>query len=170
MKQPELGNTVTELRTKKGLTQEELALRCGLNISTVQKVEDGSIIPNLDTVKLLAEELEFEYTAVGNDDSKFWLITLHLSNFFCIVVIPLVIWAWKKDEDPEIDRQGKDVINFQISMMIYLFAASMLVLVLVGFVLLLALCLYITIITIINTLKVVSGKDYKYPLTIRFIK
>jgi len=170
MKQPELGNKVAELRKQKGLTQEELALRCGLNISTVQKVEDGSITPNSATIKLLAEELEFEYTAEDSDDSKFWLITLHLSNFFCIVVIPLVIWAWKKDEYPEIDRQGKDVINFQISMVIYLFAASILVFVLIGIALLLILGWYITIITIVNTFKVVSGKSYKYPLTIEFIK
>jgi len=93
MKQPELGNLVKELRNKKGLTQEELALRCGLNISTVQKVEDGSMFPSSSIVKLLAEELEFEYTFESNDDSKFWLITLHLSNFFCIVVNPLLSCA-----------------------------------------------------------------------------
>ena len=170
MKQPELGNKVTELRTKKGLTQEELALRCGLNVSTIQSIESGLLNPNTSTIRLLAEELEFEYIYEGNDDSKFWLITLHLSNFFCIVVIPLIIWAWKKEEDPEIDKQGKDVINFQISMVIYLFAASVLVFVLIGFVLLLIIGWYITIITIINTIKVVSDKEYKYPLTIEFIK
>lgn len=170
MKQPELRNKIVELRKQKGLTQEELALRCGLNISTVKKVEDGSITPSLDTVKLLAEELEFEYSAEGYDDSQFWLITLHLSNFFCIVVIPLVLWAWKKDENPEIDRHGKDVINFQISMVIYLFSASILVFALIGIALLLIIGWYIAIITIINTFKVVAGKSYKYPLTIQFIK
>jgi len=170
MKQPELGNTIANLRKQKGLTQEELALRCGLNVKSVQSLESGSVTTRSATIKLLAEELDFEFNDKIDDDSKFWLITLHLSNFFCIVVIPLVIWAWKKDEDPEIDKQGKDVINFQLSMTIYLFASSILVFVLVGIVFLLALGGYITIITIINTIKVMTDNDYKYPMTIKFIK
>lgn len=170
MKQPELGNTIANLRKKKGLTQEELALRCGLNVRSVQRLEGGSVTPRSATIKLLAEELDFEFNAEVDNDSKFWLVTLHLSNFFCIVVIPLVIWAWKKDEDYEIDRQGKDVINFQLSMMIYLFASSILVFVLVGIVFLIVIGWYIAIITIINTIKVVTENDYKYPLSIKFIK
>jgi len=170
MKQPELGNTIVNLRKEKGLTQEELALRCGLNVKSVQSLESGSVTTRSATIKLLAEELDFEINDEIDDDSKFWLITLHLSNFFCIVVIPLIIWAWKKDEDPEIDKQGKDVINFQLSMTIYLFASSILVFVLGGIVFLLALGGYITIITIINTMKVITDNDYKYPLTIKFLK
>jgi len=170
MKQPELGNTVTNLRKQKGLTQEELALRCGINIKSVEGIENGSVTPRSATIKLLADELDFEFNDEIDDDSKFWLITLHLSNFFCIVVLPLVIWAWKKDEDPEIDRQGKDVINFQLSMVLYLFVSSILVFVLIGIVFLLALGGYITIITIVNTMKVITDNDYKYPLTIKFIK
>ena len=170
MEQPELGNTIANLRKQKGLTQEELALRCGINVKSVESLESGSVIPRSATIKLLAGELDFEYNDENDDDSKFWLITLHLSNFFCIVVIPLIIWAWKKDEDPEIDKQGKDVINFQLSMTIYLFASSILVFVLVGILFLLALGGYITIITIINTIKVMTDNDYKYPMTIKFIK
>ena len=170
MEQPELGNTIANLRKQKGLTQEELALRCGINVKSVESLESGSVISRSATIKLLAEELDFEFNDEIDDDSKFWLITLHLSNFFCIVVIPLVIWAWKKDEDPEIDKQGKDVINFQLSMTIYLFASSILVFVLVGILFLLALGGYITIITIINTIKVMTDNDYKYPMTIKFIK
>ena len=170
MKQPEIGDTIANLRKQKGLTQEELALRCGINVKNVESLESGSVIPRSATIKLLAEELDFEFNDENDDDSKFWLITLHLSNFFCVVVIPLVIWAWKKDEDPEIDKQGKDVINFQLSMMIYLFTSSILVFVLIGIVFLLALGGYITIITIINTIKVMADNDYKYPMTIKFIK
>jgi len=170
MKQPKLGNTIKNLRNQKGLTEEELALRCGLNLVDIQKIETGSFTPRSATIKLIAEELDFTYITDEDNDSKFWLVTLHLSNFFCIVVIPLIIWAWKKDEDPEINRQGKDVINFQLSMMIYLFASAILVFILVGIVFLLLLGMYITIITIINTAKVVTDKDYKYPLSIHFLK
>lgn len=170
MRQPEVGSMIVDLRKQKGLTQEELALRCGLNVRSVQRIENGFVTPRSATLKLLAEELEFEIVIDDEDDSKFWLVTLHLSNFFCIVVIPLIIWAWKKEENPEIDKQGKDVINFQLSMTIYLFASAVLVFVLIGIVFLVVIGWYIAIITIINTIKVVTENDYKYPLSIKFIK
>jgi len=170
MNQHEIGNKVLELRKAKGLTQEELAIRCGVNVRTVQRIESGTVSPRVATLKLIGAELDYEIPFDENDDTKFWLLTLHLSSFISIPIIPLIIWAMKKDENPEIDRHGKDVINFQISMMIYLFASAILVFAIVGIVLLLLLGLYITTITIINSTKVVMEKDYKYYLVIRFIK
>jgi uncharacterized Tic20 family protein len=170
MNQHEIGNKITELRKQKGLTQEELAIRCNVNVRTIQRIEAGTISPRVATLKLIGAELDYEIPFDENDDSKFWLLTLHLSNFLAFPIIPLILWSIKKDENPEIDRQGKDVINFQISMMIYLFVSALLVFVLIGIALLLFLGLYITIITIINSTKVVMEQDYKYPLTIKFIK
>jgi len=170
MNQHEIGNKLSELRKKKGLTQEELAIRCGVNIRSIQRIEAGTVSPRVATLKLIGAELDYEIPFDENDDTKFWLLTLHLSNFISIPIFPLIIWAMKKDENTEIDRQGKDVINFQISMMIYLFASAILALVIVGIVFLLLLGLYITVITIINSTKVVMEKEYKYYLTIKFIK
>jgi len=170
MNQHEIGNKLSELRKKKGLTQEELAIRCGVNVRSIQRIEAGTVSPRVATLKLIGVELDYEIPFDENDDIKFWLLTLHLSNFISIPIFPLIIWAMKKDENPEIDRQGKDVINFQISMMIYLFASAILALVIVGIVFLLLLGLYITVITIINSTKVVMEKEYKYYLTIKFVK
>lgn len=170
MNQHEIGNKITELRKSKGLTQEELAIRCGVNVRTVQRIEAGTVSPRVATLKLIGDELDYEIPFDENDDTKFWLLTLHLSNFIAIPIIPLVIWSMKKDENEEIDRHGKDVINFQISFMIYLFASAFLVFFVVGIFLLLGLGFYLTIITIINSIRVVTEKSYNYPLTIKFIK
>lgn len=170
MNQHEIGRKITELRKTKGLTQEELAIRCGVNVRTIQRIETGAVSPRVATLKIIGSELDYEIPFDENDDTKFWLLTLHLSNFIAIPIFPLIIWSMKKDENLEIDRQGKDVINFQISMMIYLFASAFLVFLVVGIFFLLFLGFYITIITIINSIKVVSERDYKYYLTIRFMK
>ena len=170
MNQHEIGNKLSELRKKKGLTQEELAIRCGVNVRSIQRIEAGTVSPRMATLKLIGAELDYEIPFDENDDTKFWLLTLHLSNFITIPIFPLIIWAMKKDENPEIDRQGKDVINFQISMLIYLFASAILVFLLIGIIFLLLLGLYITTITIINSTKVVMEKDYKYYFVIKFIK
>jgi uncharacterized Tic20 family protein len=147
-----------------------LATRCGVKKEIIEKIELGSISPRVATLKLIGEELDYEIPFEDNDDSKFWLLTLHLSNFISFPVIPLIIWALKKDENSEIDRQGKDVINFQISMMIYIFVSALLVVFIIGIVLLLLLGFYITIITIINSTRVVMEQNYKYYLTIKFVK
>ena len=76
----------------------------------------------------------------------------------------------KKEEIPEINQQGKDVINFQISMNIYLFASAFAIILLIGLPVLLLLGPFIGITTLINTVRVVSGNSYYYPLTINFIK
>jgi len=170
MNQHEIGNKILELRKAKGLTQEELAIRCGVNVRTVQRIESGKVSPRIATLKLIGAELDYEIPFDENDDTKFWLLTLHLSNFISIPIIPLIIWSMKKDVNQEIDKHGKDVINFQISMMIYLFVSAILVFAIVGIVLLLLLGLYITVITIINSIKVVMEHDYKYYFVIRFIK
>lgn len=170
MNQHEIGKKVEELRNAKGLTQAELAIRCGIKERIVQKIESGAISPRILVLKKIGAELDYEFKFDENDDTKFWLLTLHLSNFLVIPVFPLIIWLIKKDENLDIDIHGKDVLNFQISMMIYLFASMFLVFFIVGIFTLLILSLYITVITIINSINVVMERDYKYYLTIRFVK
>ena len=43
MKQPELGLKIAELRKKKGWTQEELVIKCNLNVRTLQSEYFGVI-------------------------------------------------------------------------------------------------------------------------------
>ncbi len=50
---------------------------------------------------------------------------LHLSSLsqYCIpfgnFIFPIIIWASSKDKSPFVDEQGKEVINFQLSLFIY---------------------------------------------------
>jgi len=170
MNQHEIGKKVTELRTNRELTQEELALKCGIKLRLIKKIEAGNLSPRVLILRKIGDELDYKFQFENNDDTKFWLLTLHLSNFLVLPIFPLILWLLKKDEIQEIDTHGKDIINFQISMIIFLFASILLVFYTVGIFLLLALLLYITIITIINSINVVMERNYKYYLTIKFIK
>ena len=49
---------------------------------------------------------------------------------------PLIVWLAKRGDSAEIDEHGKESLNFQISMLIYNLIASVLCLVLIGFVIL----------------------------------
>jgi hypothetical protein len=83
---------------------------------------------------------------------------------------PLIIWLLKKNDHPYIDAQGKESLNFQISMSIYSMVAVLLVLVKIGILLLAGLVLADFILVVIASVKCSNGVSYRYPLTMRLIK
>ena len=58
-----------------------------------------------------------------NKDARLWSMIFHLAGLAGIVIPtvgnivgPLIIWQIKKDDFPFVDEQGKEAVNFQISM------------------------------------------------------
>lgn len=105
------------------------------------------------------------------------LMLMHLSQLLFLVsgiggiVVPIIIWVMKKDEIKNMDEQGKEVVNFQISLFIYYAVAAVLSFVLIGIPILIILGLLNIIFPIIYGLKANDGVEHiQYPLTIRFIK
>ena len=86
------------------------------------------------------------------------------------IIGPLVIWLLKKDEHPFIDDQGKESLNFQISMTIYVFVSGILVFVFIGILLVFGLLIANVVLIIIASIKAAGGEYYRYPMTIRFLK
>ena len=83
---------------------------------------------------------------------------------------PLVVWLIKKSEHPFVDDQGKEALNFQISMTIYGIVAGLLIFVLIGIPLLIGLIVANLVLIIIAAVKASNGESFRYPCTIRFIK
>ena len=113
--------------------------------------------------------------AAGDKDQRMWAMLCHLSALagFIIplgnVIGPLVIWMLKKDDYPIVGGQGKESLNFQISMTIYIIVSLVLIIVLIGIALLILLGIFELIVIIIASIKANEGVKYRYPLTIRFI-
>lgn len=109
-------------------------------------------------------------------EARTWAMLCHLGALagyiipFGHIIAPLVIWLIKKDESPLVDDQGKESLNFQISLTIYAVIAGLLTLVVIGFILLIALGIFDLIVVIIAAVKANDGEKYRYPLCIRFIK
>ena len=85
------------------------------------------------------------------------------------VIGPLIVWLVKKDELPFVNDQGKESLNFQISMTIYMLVAGASMLLLIGFILLPIVALVDIIFTIVAAIQANTGQPYRYPMTIRFI-
>jgi len=123
MNQPDLGLKVTELRQQKGLTQEQLAERCEVSPRTIQRIESGEVDPRAYTIHCLGTILEFDFGEENTSNENLWLAALHISSIFVILIIPLLLWSWKKNQSYKIDQQGRQVLNFQITMTLMLFAS-----------------------------------------------
>jgi uncharacterized protein len=117
-----------------------------------------------------------EAQPVTNKDQNMWAMLCHLSALagfiipFGNIIGPLVIWLIKKDEFALVNDQGKESLNFQISMTIYYIISAILIIVLIGILLLIGLALFSLIMIIIAMVKANEGVAYRYPMCIRFIK
>jgi uncharacterized Tic20 family protein len=80
------------------------------------------------------------------------------------------VWLIKRGASPEIDKNGKESLNFQISMLIYDAIAAALSIFFIGIPILIVLWVLNTILVIVASIQASRGKFYRYPLTIRLIK
>jgi len=170
MEQPELGQRISELRQNLDMTQENLAEACGINVRSIQRIEAGETEPRANTIRKLNTIFGENLSAPATRHNQLWLVLMHLSSIIPVVVVALIIWVWKRDEDSKIAYQGIDVINFQISMWIYMMIAASAIIYVIGLLILPFMGIAITLITIINTLKVVQGQNYNYPFCIKFLR
>lgn len=112
---------------------------------------------------------------VPSKEQRNWAMFAHLSSFAGHVIPfghiggPLLVWLLKKDEMPFLNDQGKESLNFQITMTFAFIVAALSLFVLVGFVLLPAVWLFDVIMTIIATVKASEGVAYRYPLCLRLV-
>jgi len=97
-------------------------------------------------------------------------LTLYIGVPFGHIIAPLIVWLIKKNDFPLVDDQGKESLNFQISMTIYAVIAGLLMYVAIGFALLPILVIAHITLIIIAIVKTNKGESYRYPFTIRIIK
>jgi hypothetical protein len=137
--------------------------------------------------------LEFDLGKNDLENERFWISVLHLSSMFCIVLIPLLIWSWMKTRSYQIDKHGRQVMNFQITVTLVLFTGALCLMVglpamlifmeqgggnvalmstlaLVSVLPMVLIGIFITIQGIKNTIRVLADEPTHYPLSIKFLK
>ena len=197
MNQPDLGLKVIELRQQKSLTQEQLAELCEVSARTIQRIESGEVDPRAYTLQCLSKALEYDFGIEGVANENLWLAILHLSSIFVIVIIPLLLWSWKKNQSSKIDQQGHLVLNFQVTMTLILISAAFLLMIfpialaiieestgtsiiegnpvimamLICFPLpLIFIGIFCTYQGVVNAMRALSDKPVHYPLSIPFVR
>jgi uncharacterized Tic20 family protein len=116
-----------------------------------------------------------------SQDERTWVIITRFSPLatfvipFANIIAPLVIWLIKRDQMPAVDQHAKEVLNFQITILLIMVAAFVVLLITVIGVILIplvlpAIGLYWLVMTILSGIEAANGKFRRYPLTWRVIK
>ena len=130
MKNPHLAIRVKEIRNQKGMSQEILAEESGLSLRTVQRIENGESNPTGDTLKRLSNALQVNPDGLIDwtiKEDKEYLIFLNLSAlsfiFFPLlgILVPFIMWTSKKGKLKNVNKIGRELINFEITWTILLF-------------------------------------------------
>lgn len=120
---------------------------------------------------------ELEPTSRYKDNGMATLLALSpLSSLLSIsipglsVLVPLVFWLAVKDKNSDMDILGREILNAQISWLIWGLICIILFFVGIGFLLYIPYAICWIIFSIISAVEVHNGKSYKMPLTLNLIK
>ena len=125
----------------------------------------GDFIWYLSTAKAAPEAYHHVFPWIG----------ILLTGFGAIIG-PLVVWQIKKNEMPFVDDQGKEALNFNITVLILCVGLWIVTIITFGIGLLVTIpaflltCLGWLVFTIIAGIKANEGVAYRYPFSIRLIK
>ena len=160
------------------LTQEtRFCPNCGMAVASAEPRPESSP-PDAPLPTSLSTETTSPLTA-GQlpKDTRNMAMLCHLAAFaafvgvpFGNIVGPLVVWLMKREESLFIDAHGKEALNFQISMTIYVVISAILILIVIGIFLLVGLLFFEITAIIKAAVRANNGQEHRYPLTIRFIK
>jgi hypothetical protein len=113
---------------------------------------------------------------VLSETERNWAMFCHLSAFsgfffpFGGIIGPLICWLSRRDESTWVNENGKASLNFQLSILLYLFLAAPLCLIIIGFPIIFILGVIKVVCIIIASVKASKGEEFRYPLSIPFIQ
>ncbi|MEO8517861.1 MAG: DUF4870 domain-containing protein [Dermatophilaceae bacterium] len=106
---------------------------------------------------------------VSPSDARMWSIFAHLGGTFLSFFVPLVIFLVFKDRDPFVRGHSAQALNFHITLFIVYLVSIPLILILVGIFTIIAAAICAVVFSIIAAVAANDGREYTYPLAIRFV-
>ena len=105
-----------------------------------------------------------------SQDSRNMAMLCHLLGLLTNFLGPLILWLIKKDEDAFVDEQGKEALNFQITLIIGYIVGGITTPICIGFALIPLVGIADIVFSIIACVAASKGEHYRYPMSIRLIK
>ncbi|SFT41888.1 hypothetical protein SAMN05216474_0454 [Lishizhenia tianjinensis] len=129
----------------------------------------------LDDELLDLENEDKNYKPWGMSINQYSML-MHLSPLTSIlfsfvgIALPIIMWSTQKNQSKTIDKHGKNILNWMISLIIYFTLSYLLSIIFIGLIFLIILGGLGLIFAIIGAVKASNGQFYKYPLSIPFFK
>jgi hypothetical protein len=117
-----------------------------------------------------------EEVRIYSETERNWAMLCHLSAFagfffpFGSIIGPLICWLSRKDESSWVNENGKAAMNFQLSLLLYIFLSIPLIFIILGIPIIIFLYILKIVCIIIGSVKASKGERFKYPLAIPFIQ
>ncbi len=86
------------------------------------------------------------------------------------IIGPLILWAIKKDSMPFVNDQGKEAINFNITISIIALLCFLTWWLILPMLLLIGVAIAAVVLIIIAAIQTSEGKAYRYPYILRLVK
>ncbi|MBA4304292.1 MAG: XRE family transcriptional regulator [Sphingobacteriaceae bacterium] len=121
--QTALSQKIAALRQAKGWSQELLAENAGINLRTLQRIENGHSSPRGDTLRRLSKSLETELevlfdASLTHDLGTLRLLHLSVLSFPLVplgnLIFPAIIWLTRRDKVKYLYEHGQNVLNAQL--------------------------------------------------------
>ena len=127
-----------------------------------------------DPIDPTPQDAPYPQPSVPASEENMWAMHCHLSalllgGFGLGWLGPLVIWLIQREKMPLVDDQGKEALNFQISLIIYSLVCIPFCFIMIGFIMILGLAVFSLVVTIIGAMQAYQGIAYRYPACIRLI-
>lgn len=182
-----LAQKIVQSRKMQGLSQEELSNRANISLRTLQRIEKAETEPRGHTLRAIAEVLEVpveELMDFSRKEDRGFLQVMSLSalSYWIMpllnILVPLVLWLFKRDKIQGADKLGKEIISFQILWTVltygaFILFASFKIMHLSGsqYLLWAGIFLYFLNVFIIiqSVLRIKKGKASAYPVRLKFI-
>jgi uncharacterized Tic20 family protein len=123
-----------------------------------------------------ADSLGTPAAGVPTQDERTWGMLAHLAAFtgfivpFGNLIGPLLVWLLKREQLAFVADQGKEALNFNITVLIAAAICGVLVFVFIGILLGVALFIAWLTLTIVAGIKASEGIRYRYPFALRLVK
>ncbi len=105
-------------------------------------------------------------------ESRNMVVIMCIASLFVGFISPLLFWLLNNQQAGKewIVEQSKNMLNFQITVIIAVFVSSLFTIIVIGAFLLPLVLLANVVICILAAVKASRGEGYNYPLTIPFVK
>jgi hypothetical protein len=111
------------------------------------------------------------YTGPEPDkDAKNLAMLCHLLSIFTGFLGPLLIWLLKKDSHPFVDDQGREALNFQLTVLIGYVIGGATAYFCIGIFIFLGVWIFQLVLAIMAAMQASDGVAYRYPINFRLVK